>query len=238
MNLEDDAFKSKKADDFDSGDDGKCKGGSKIQDVKSIKVGGRVLRFKSFLLSINNKDNGDDSIVEVNKNVACLGFVDGGKEPRTTFVIGGHQLEDNILEFDLVSSKLGFSSSLLLHNNEMRILMVGLDAAGKTTILYKLKLGEIVTTIPTIVKFSCTMLFDFVSMVQCGDCGVQQDLCFLLQIRPLCRHYFQNTQGLIFVVDSNDRDRVVEARDELHRMLNETIKESFGGFGLKKNGKK
>lgn len=41
------------------------------------------------------------------------------------------------------------------------------------------------------------------------------------QIRPLWRHYFQNTQGLIFVVDSNDRDRVVEARDELHRMLNE-----------------
>lgn len=36
---------------------------------------------------------------------------------------------------------------------EMRILMVGLDAAGKTTILYKLKLGEIVTTIPTIGRF-------------------------------------------------------------------------------------
>lgn len=35
----------------------------------------------------------------------------------------------------------------------MRILMVGLDAAGKTTILYKLKLGEIVTTIPTIGEF-------------------------------------------------------------------------------------
>ena len=33
---------------------------------------------------------------------------------------------------------------------DMRILMVGLDAAGKTTILYKLKLGEVVTTIPTI----------------------------------------------------------------------------------------
>ena len=44
--------------------------------------------------------------------------------------------------------------------------------------------------------------------------------CYM-QIRPLWRHYFQNTQGLIFVVDSNDRDRVVEARDELHRMLNE-----------------
>jgi GTPase SAR1 family protein len=46
-------------------------------------------------------------------------------------------------------------------------------------------------------------------------------LFFKPQIRPLWRHYFQNTQGLIFVVDSNDRDRVVEARDELHRMLNE-----------------
>ena len=38
----------------------------------------------------------------------------------------------------------------LFGKRDMRILMVGLDAAGKTTILYKLKLGEIVTTIPTI----------------------------------------------------------------------------------------
>jgi len=37
----------------------------------------------------------------------------------------------------------------------------------------------------------------------------------------LWRHYFQNTQGIIFVVDSNDRDRIVEAREELQRMLNE-----------------
>ena len=38
------------------------------------------------------------------------------------------------------------------------------------------------------------------------------------KIRPLWRHYFANTQGLIFVVDSNDRDRAAEARDELHRV--------------------
>jgi GTPase SAR1 family protein len=43
---------------------------------------------------------------------------------------------------------------------EMRILMVGLDAAGKTTILYKLKLGEIVTTIPTIGQFAPVHPFD------------------------------------------------------------------------------
>jgi len=41
------------------------------------------------------------------------------------------------------------------------------------------------------------------------------------KIRPLWRHYFQNTQGVIFVVDSNDRERVSEAREELQRMLNE-----------------
>ncbi|XP_030956704.1 ADP-ribosylation factor-like isoform X2 [Quercus lobata] len=54
------------------------------------------------------------------------------------------------------------------------------------------------------------------------DVGGQDKSCIVhVQIRPLWRHYFQNTEGLIFVVDSNDRDHVVEARDELHRMLNE-----------------
>jgi hypothetical protein len=59
---------------------------------------------------------GGNSVVLVSKNVACLGFVDGGKKPTTAVVIGGHQLEDNLLEFDLVSSTLGFSSSLHLHS--------------------------------------------------------------------------------------------------------------------------
>jgi GTPase SAR1 family protein len=35
----------------------------------------------------------------------------------------------------------------------------------------------------------------------------------------LWRHYFQNTQGLIFVVDSNDRERIQEAQDELQKMV-------------------
>ena len=42
----------------------------------------------------------------------------------------------------------------LFGKKDVRILMVGLDAAGKTTILYKLKLGEIVTTIPTIGEYT------------------------------------------------------------------------------------
>ncbi|KAG5520903.1 hypothetical protein RHGRI_033460 [Rhododendron griersonianum] len=103
--------------------------------------------------------------------------------------------------------------SRLFAKKEMRILMVGLDAAGKTTILYKLKLGEIVTTIPTIGK--CYYVNVLHLRLDTKEWKT------VVQIRPLWRHYFQNTQGLIFVVDSNDRDRVVEARDELHRMLNE-----------------
>jgi len=92
--------------------------------------------------------------------------------------------------------------------------MVGLDAAGKTTILYKLKLGEIVTTIPTIGFNVETVEYKNISFTV-WDVGGQD------KIRPLWRHYFQNTQGLIFVVDSNDRDRIGEGREELMRMLNE-----------------
>ncbi|KAJ7954947.1 basic 7S globulin-like [Quillaja saponaria] len=60
--------------------------------------------------------SGANSMVKVGKNVLCLAFVDGGENARTSIVIGGHQMENNLLEFDLASSKLGFTSSLLLHN--------------------------------------------------------------------------------------------------------------------------
>merc|ERR1719296_683179 len=102
----------------------------------------------------------------------------------------------------------------MIGKTEMRILMVGLDAAGKTTILYKLKLGEIVTTIATIGFNVETVEYKNISFTV-WDVGGQD------KIRPLWRHYFQNTQGLIFVVDSNDRERISEARDELMRMLAE-----------------
>ncbi|CAF3978297.1 unnamed protein product [Rotaria magnacalcarata] len=102
----------------------------------------------------------------------------------------------------------------LFGKKQMRILMVGLDAAGKTTILYKLKLGEIVTTIPTIGFNVETVEYKNISFTV-WDVGGQD------KIRPLWRHYFQNTQGLIFVVDSNDRERIGEAREELQRMLSE-----------------
>ncbi|KAC0274854.1 hypothetical protein FH972_027091 [Carpinus fangiana] len=56
---------------------------------------------------------GANSMVQVSNDVLCLGFVDGGSNPRTSTVIGGHQVEDDLLQFDIAKSRLGFSSSLL-----------------------------------------------------------------------------------------------------------------------------
>ena len=95
-----------------------------------------------------------------------------------------------------------------------RMLMVGLDAAGKTTILYKLKLGEVVTTIPTIGFNVETVEYKNIKFTV-WDVGGQD------KIRPLWRHYYENTEGVIFVVDSNDRDRIGAAKAELERMLAE-----------------
>ena len=80
--------------------------------------------------------------------------------------------------------------------------------------MYKLKLGEVVTTIPTIGFNVETVEYKNISFTV-WDVGGQD------KIRPLWRHYYQNTQGLVFVVDSNDRDRIEAAREELHKMINE-----------------
>ena len=103
---------------------------------------------------------------------------------------------------------------LLGLNRDYRLLMLGLDAAGKTTILYKLKLGEVQTTIPTI-GFNVEQV-DYQNIhFTVWDVGGQSKL------RPLWRHYYQGTEGLIFVVDSNDVDpaRVELAKEELTKLL-------------------
>ena len=47
---------------------------------------------------------GANSMVNINDEVLCLGFVNGGENPRDSIVIGGYQLEDNVLQFDLATS--------------------------------------------------------------------------------------------------------------------------------------
>jgi len=102
----------------------------------------------------------------------------------------------------------------LVGKEERRIVMVGLDAAGKTTILYKLKLGEVVTTIPTI-GFNVEVVEYRNISFTVWDIGGQD------KIRKLWRHYYSGTHGVIFVVDSSDRDRVEDAREELSKLLSE-----------------
>ena len=97
---------------------------------------------------------------------------------------------------------------------EKRILMMGLGASGKTTILYKLKLWEVVTTIPTIGFNVDTFEYKNISFTV-WDVGGQD------KISLFWRYYYQNTQSLIFVVDSSNLERINVACGELHKMFAE-----------------
>ena len=102
----------------------------------------------------------------------------------------------------------------LFGKKEVKILMLGLDAVGKTTILYQLKMGETVKTIPTL-GFNVERIENKNFNFNIWDVGGQD------KIRVLWKHYYQNTDGLIFVVDSNDQDRIEDAAEELKKMLAE-----------------
>ena len=112
--------------------------------------------------------------------------------------------------------KMGFFFSKLWNSKKaVRILLVGLDAAGKTSILYQLGKGEKVKTLPTIgiqVESLDYKDWNFITF----DLGGADN-------RLLLRLCCQNTEGLIFVVDSNDRDRIEDAADELKKMLSEAV---------------
>ncbi|XP_034144563.1 ADP-ribosylation factor-like 4aa [Esox lucius] len=96
------------------------------------------------------------------------------------------------------------------------IAILGLDSAGKTTVLYRLQFNEFVNTVPTKgfnaekVKVSLgghrTVTFHF------WDVGGQEKL------RPLWKSYTRCTDGIIFVVDSVDVERLEEAKTELHKI--------------------
>jgi len=104
--------------------------------------------------------------------------------------------------------------STIFGKMEARIVMIGLDAAGKTSILFKLRIGEVVTTIPTIGFNVETVEYKNLKFTM-WDIGGQD------RLRPLWRRYYDNADAIIFVVDSADRARIGAARDELHKMLAE-----------------
>ena len=94
-----------------------------------------------------------------------------------------------------------------------RMLLLGLDGAGKTSILYKVKLNENITTIPTIG-------FNVETVTPCkGISFTVWDVGGQYKIRQLWRYYYDNSEGLIYVVDSTDSIRIEESAEELHGIL-------------------
>ena len=81
-------------------------------------------------------------------------------------------------------------------------------------ILYRLKLGQPIKSIPTVGFNVETVIYKNIKF-NVWDVGGQD------KIRPLWRHYYTGSQALIFVLDAADRDRVDEARQELHRIIND-----------------
>merc|ERR1712070_536902 len=109
---------------------------------------------------------------------------------------------------------LNLLRQLRKNDQEARILMLGLDNAGKTTILKKLGDEDISHVTPT-QGFNIKSLLSEGFKLNVWDIGGQKT------IRPYWRNYFDNTDILIYVVDSSDRRRVEEATDELGELLAE-----------------
>lgn len=103
----------------------------------------------------------------------------------------------------------------LFQKKNATILMVGLDAAGKTTILMKLKLNQTQQTVPTIGFNVETVEYKNVTF-HMWDVGGQEKL------RQLWKHYYEGANAIIYVIDSNDRDRISVAKAELVKILSDS----------------
>ena len=101
------------------------------------------------------------------------------------------------------------------YDTPARIIILGLDSAGKTTLLYRLKSNVTVTTLPTIELFNVETFQPVPGLTMTvWDFSGQE------KIRALYRHHYKGTDGIIWIIDSNDHARLEESRDELMNVLN------------------
>lgn len=103
----------------------------------------------------------------------------------------------------------------LRQRKPIKVLVLGLDYSGKSSLLFQSNLGEVVTSIPTI-GFNVETVSHKNIILQAWDVGGRS------KIRPLLRHYYQNTEAVIFVVDSSDEERLPEAERELLSLVSES----------------
>lgn len=98
-------------------------------------------------------------------------------------------------------------------HRDSAILILGLDNAGKTAVLYALHLGESIGyTVPTI-GFN-------IEEVSVGNLSIKMwDLGGQEQLRALWPHYFGQADGVVFVIDSSDQNRIETAKTELHTLM-------------------
>lgn len=124
-----------------------------------------------------------------------------------------------------------------LSNKEFRVLIVGLDSVGKTSLLYRAKLGKVVTTMPTIGFNVETLTYNNVNFTAWDVGGRDKSikikwnilhniLCFLIiknyyLVRPLLRHYYAKTDAVVYMIDSNDMDRIDQSREQIQGMFEE-----------------
>lgn len=97
---------------------------------------------------------------------------------------------------------------------EMRILLLGLDNAGKTTILKRFN-GESIDEISPTLGFNIKTIEHRGYTLNVWDVGGQKSL------RSYWRNYFESTDGLIWVVDCADRMRLDACKEELGKLLHE-----------------
>ena len=106
-------------------------------------------------------------------------------------------------------------SSFARLDGALQVAVLGLDAAGKSTVLYRLKFDDYVSTAPTI-GFNCERVRGTVGNSR-GVTFVVWDVGGQDRVRPLWRSYTRSADGIVFVVDSADVERLEEARLELLR---------------------
>ncbi|XP_048597973.1 ADP-ribosylation factor 1 isoform X2 [Brassica napus] len=116
-----------------------------------------------------------------------------------------------------MGTTLGKPFAGIFQETEPRIVFFGLPGTGKSSILHKLKTGEVLSTnIPTV-----GLDMESFKYKNSSFCFVEMGGQYRYKMIPLWKHYFQQVSGFVYVVDTKDRERMEEAKSFLHMVMDE-----------------